>query len=465
MSEQLIVHDRLEMLPVAELIPFAQNARTHSAAQVQQIAASMREFGFTNPILIGDDNGIIAGHGRLLPAETLGLSEVPCIRLSNLSVEQRRAYVIADNKLALNAGWDDELLRLELGALRDEGFDLSLTGFGDSELAELFVGEVDAEGLTDDDALPERADWYVSRSGDVWICGDHRVMCGDSLSVSAVEALCGAEPIDCCWTDPPYNVNYEGSAGKIANDHMPDADFREFLREAFLSAFGVMRPGAPIYVAHADTEGENFRASFREAGFKLSGCLIWVKNSLVLGRSDYQWRHEPILYGWKPGGAHSWYGGRAKTTVTEMADAPFVVMADGSVQIEIGESTLRISGENLQAEELLPSTVRAEKPKRNAEHPTMKPVELVLGQLKNSSKRGDRVLDLFGGSGSTLIACQKSGRKARLMEFDAKFADVIVRRWQQFSGKKAKLEASGETFDALEAKKRADNAKAEEVLS
>jgi DNA modification methylase len=275
-------------------------------------------------------------------------------------------------------------------------------------------------------------------------------MCGDSTSIENVEALCAGTPIDCCWTDPPYNVDYEGSAGKIANDNMEDSQFRQFLLDAFVSAFAVLREGAPIYVAHADTEGLNFRGAFKDAGLKLSGCLIWVKPSLVLGRSDYQWRHEPILYGWKPGAAHSWYGGRAKTTVIDAKDMPFRVMQDGSVQIEIGESTLNITGKNLEVEEVLGSTIRAEKPKKNADHPTMKPVELVLGMLKNSSRRGSTVLDLFGGSGSTLIACQKSGRKARLMEFDPQFVDVIIRRWQDFTGKSAVHEQSGKTFDDLQ---------------
>lgn len=466
MADDLILYDRIERMPIGDLVPYAKNSRTHSDAQISQIVASIQEFGFTNPVLISDAGEIIAGHGRVLAAAAIGMSVVPCVRLSHLSETKRRAYVIADNKLALNAGWDEDLLRLELGALRDLGVDIGVVGFGSDELDALFLGDdVDEDGLTGDDDVPEAAGVLVSRMGDVWVLGDHRVMCGDSTSISAVEELCAGRPIDCCWTDPPYNVNYEGSAGKIANDNLGDSQFREFLRGAFLSAFAVIRPGGPIYVAHADTEGENFRGAFREAGFKLSGCLVWVKNSLVLGRSDYQWRHEPILYGWKPGAAHSWYGGRAKTTVSEMADAPFVVMPDGSVQIEIGESFLHISGADLRVEEVLPSTVRAEKPRRNAEHPTMKPVELVLGQLRNSSKRGDRVLDLFGGSGSTLIACQKSGRKARLMEFDPKFVDVIVRRWQQFSGRKAELLGSDETFDALEAKRRREFEKRREVVA
>lgn len=457
MIEQAIPYENIERIALETLVPYARNARTHSEAQVAQIAASIREFGFTNPVLVAGDNTIIAGHGRVMAARKLGLDVVPCLRLAHLTDAQRRTYILADNKLALNAGWDDELLALELGGLRDEGYDLGMTGFSVEEIDTLLLGDddVDEQGLTDDDEAPAVQADYVSRLGDVWILGDHRVMCGDSTSIDDVEKLCAGVPVDCCWTDPPYNVNYQGTAGKIANDNMKDGDFRQFLQDAFVSAFAVMREGAPMYIAHADTEGYNFRGAFRDAGFKLSGCLIWVKPSLVLGRSDYQWRHEPILYGWKPGAAHSWYGGRAKTTVIEAEDMPFRVMSDGSVQIEVGESTLRISGESLQVEELLGTTIRVEKPKRSAEHPTMKPIDLVLGMLKNSSQRGDVVLDLFGGSGSTLIACQKSGRKARLMEFDPRFADVIVRRWQEFTGRKAHLEATGDAFDALKAKREA----------
>jgi len=444
------ISSKIELIKSDVLIPYARNSRTHNDEQVQQIAASIREFGFTNPILISEDNDIIAGHGRLLAAQLLAIDEVPCIRLSHLTEAQRKAYVIADNKLALNAGWDDELLALELSELREDGFDLGLTGFSDDELDILLHDDdLDEEGLVDDDQVPDTAKEYVSKPGDVWLLGDHRVMCGDSTSLDDVQKLVGERAIDCCWTDPPYNVDYEGSAGKIANDNMEDSEFRQFLTDAFVSAFAVMREGAPMYIAHADTEGYNFRGAFKDAGFKLSGCLVWVKPALVLGRSDYQWRHEPILYGWKPGAAHSWYGGRNKTTVFDAEDMPYLIDADGGVQIDVGGGVLRISGENLQVEELVGSTIRAEKPKKSAEHPTMKPVDLVLGMLKNSSKRGDTVLDLFGGSGSTMIACQKSGRHARLMEFDPKFCDVIVRRWQEFTGKKATLEGTKKTFDGV----------------
>lgn len=450
-----ILPANIEHLGLDRLVPYARNARTHTETQVAEIAASMREFGFTNPVLISDADDIIAGHGRVLAARKLGLEVVPCIRLSHLSEAQRRAYVLADNKLAEKAGWDDELLRLELGDLADLGFDLALTGFDKSDLDALMLGDddVDAEGLTGDDDAPGLKGDPVSRPGDIWILGDHRVMCGDSTSIEAVEALCAGQLVDCVWTDPPYNVAYETKAGKIDNDNLEDGAFRQFLLDAYGSAWALMKPGAAIYVAHADTEGLNFRSAFREVGFKLSGCLIWRKNALVLGRSDYQWRHEPILYGWKPGAAHRWFGGRAQTTVHEFEHAPFVVAEDGSVQIEIGESVLRISGADLKVEELVGTVVNAEKPRRSADHPTMKPVELILPMVKNNSRRGDLVLDLFGGSGSTLIACQKAGRKARLMEFDPGYCDVIVRRWQEWTGRVAHLEAGGETFEALAAKR------------
>ncbi len=442
--------DKIVRRKVASLVPYARNARTHSEEQVAQIAASIREFGWTVPVLLDEADGIIAGHGRILAARKLGIDEVPCMVAVGWSDAQRRAYVIADNKLALNAGWDEALLGLELGELRDAGFDLQLTGFDGEELDLLLSQEEAAQpGLTDDDAVPDVRGPVVSALGDVWILGDHRVMCGDSTNLASVEALCAGE-VDACWTDPPYNVAYETKAGKIQNDNLGDAEFRQFLRDAFVSAFAVLRKGGAIYVAHADTEGYNFRGAFLEAGFKLSGCLVWVKNSLVLGRSDYQWRHEPILYGWKPGAPHRWFGGRAKTTVFEAEDVPFVVMPDGSVQIEAGSSTLRISGTDLHVEEFVGSTIRVEKPKKSADHPTMKPVELVLDMLKNSSRRGDVVLDLFGGSGSTLIACHKSGRKARLMEFEPRYADVIIRRWQEFTGQHAVLEETGALFSEVE---------------
>ncbi|WIY52447.1 site-specific DNA-methyltransferase [Devosia sp. YIM 151766] len=449
---------KIEMLAVADLVPYARNARTHPEWQIAQIAASIAEFGFANPILCGRDRVIIAGHGRLLAAERLGLETVPVIVLDHLDERQRRALVIADNKIAENAGWDEELLRQELATLREDGFDLDIVGFSETELEEILGGLDDAgepPALGDPDHVPEVQKRPVSQRGNVWLLGAHRVMCGDSTSKADMATLCGSELVDACWTDPPYNVDYEGSAGKIQNDNMASSDFRRFLVEAFGATASVMKKGGPIYVAHADTEGQNFRAAFKDAGFKLSGCLVWVKPSLVLGRSDYQWRHEPILYGWKVGGPHKWYGGRTRTTVIEDQRPPLRIMPDGTLQIDIGGQVIIVSGEKLAVETLDQSVLRADKPARNAEHPTMKPVGLILEMLENSTKRGDLVLDPFGGSGSTLIACHGAGRSARLMELDEKFADVIVRRWQEYTGLEARLEEDDRTFDVVEAQCKA----------
>lgn len=440
----------VRLIQVEQLVPYARNARTHPDWQIDQIAASIREFGFINPILIGDDSVLVAGHGRLLAAQRLGMTKVPAIVLAHLSPAQRRALVIADNKIAENAGWDEELLRSELAALHGEGFELDVIGFSEAELDDLLgdlVEDADPPAqLGDPDFVPEAPPKSVSERGDVWVLGPHRVMCGDSTSVADVQAMC-AGPIDACWTDPPYNVNYEGAAGKIANDNLAEHDFAKFLTAAFKAAFKVMKPGAPIYVAHSETEGVAFRSAFAAAGYKLSGCLIWVKPSLVLGRSDYQWRHEAILYGWKPGAAHPWYGGRKQTTVREGTVMPLRAMPDGTLQVDVANRTFVVSGQNLSIEAFDGSIIRAERPARNAEHPTMKPVALILEMLENSTKPGDRVLDLFGGSGSTLIACHKVGRVARLMELDQHYCDVIVERWQTYTGGVARSEADGQTFE------------------
>lgn len=449
----------LEVWPVERLKPYERNARTHDAAQVEKIAASITEFGFTNPILVDSADGIIAGHGRLMAAKRLGLAEVPVIVLDHLSDAQRRAYILADNRLALDAGWDEGLLAAELADLQAEGFDLGLTGFNDDEISGLLDqagGEEDGPAGDEDD-VPDVPPRPVSRRGDVWILGKHRLICGDSTNLSDIERLVADEPVECLWTDPPYNVAYEGTAGSIKNDDMEDGAFRQFLLDAFVCAFTVMKAGGAAYVAHADTEGYNFRGAFRDAGFKLSGCLIWRKNSLVLGRSDYQWQHEPILYGWKEGAAHRWYGARNKTTMVEFEGGLFEQIGDRQYQITIGEQTLIVEGDNLTVREARPSVITEEKPKRNAEHPTMKPVPLIERFLLNSTKTGDTVLDLFGGSGSTLIACEKLGRRARLCELDEKFVDVIVRRWQEYTGKAGRLESTGQKFDDLAVARLAAN--------
>lgn len=383
------------------LIPYARNSRTHSDGQVAQIAASIKEFGFTNPVLIDEEDGIIAGHGRVKAAELLRQSEVPCIILRGLTKTQKQAYVIADNKMAMNAGWDTNMLSLEMQDLKAMEFDLDLIGFNNDELEALLNSEiVPEEGLTDPDEVPENVDTKC-KPGDLWILGNHKLLCGDSTNLEDVEKLMGGAKGDMVWTDPPYNVNYEGKTNdalKIKNDSMEDGKFREFLRTVFANMSVLSNPGAAIYVAHADSEGYNFRGAIVETGWLLKQCLIWVKSALVMGRQDYHWKHEPILYGWKDGASHNWYSDRKQTTVLNF-----------------------------------------DRPNRNADHPTMKPVELVEYCMGNSSLPKDVVLDLFGGSGTTMIAAERLGRSSRLMEIDPRYCDVIIRRWENFTGLTAEL--------------------------
>lgn len=448
--------DQIEHLPTETLIPYARNSRTHSPEQVDAVAASIREFGFTNPVLIDANNTIIAGHGRVMAAQKLGMSAVPCIRLSHLSDTQRRAYVIADNKLAEQAGWNLSVLRREVEDLMAESFDLDLLGFDDEELKEM-MGDSGLNGGTGnadpDDAppLPKKA---TSKDGDIWALGLHRVVCGDSTDASNLARLMAGGQADMCWTDPPYNVAYETQAGKIANDDLGDSEFKSFLLKLFSAAIAVMKPGGAIYVAHADTEGLNFRSAFSDAGFKLSGCLIWRKDSLVLGRSDYQWQHEPILYGWKPGAAHRWFGGRKQTTVTDYASdgSVFRQRVDGRYEISLGDRVLLVDGD-VHVEELLPSVFLEAKPKRSEGHPTMKPVALIDRMLRNNAKKGHVILDVCGGSGSTLMACETLGMRGRLSELSPAYVDVIVKRWQDFTGKQATLESTGQTFEEVAAQR------------
>jgi site-specific DNA-methyltransferase (adenine-specific) len=392
---------QVEKVSIEKLIPYARNARTHDEAQVSQIAASIKEFGFNNPILISDDYSIIAGHGRLAAARKLGLAEVPVIRLSHLSDTQRKAYVLADNRLALNAGWDNDLLKLELIELKAEDVDLEMLGFSVEELDGLLNALEPTEGLTDEDAVPEPPEEPITKPGDIWILGKHRLMCGDSTSIDHLEKLCNGRQVDMWLTDPPYNVAYEGKtkdALTIKNDSMSDDTFRQFLRDAYTAADAVMKAGAVFYIWHADSEGYNFRGAAQDAGWKVRQCLIWKKSTMVMGRQDYHWKHEPCLYGWKEGAGHLWSADRKQTTILEF-----------------------------------------DKPSRNGEHPTMKPVALFEYQMLNNTKGGDIVLDSFGGSGTTLVAAEKNGRVAYLMELDPKYCDVIVKRWEEFTGKKAEL--------------------------
>jgi site-specific DNA-methyltransferase (adenine-specific) len=399
--------DQLEAIQIDALIPYARNSRTHSDGQIAQIASSIKEFGFTNPVLIDGGGGIIAGHGRVLAARKLGMSEVPCIRLDHLTEAQKRAYVIADNRLALNSGWDTEMLKVEFADLQELGFDLELTGFDLDEIKEL-LAPVGAEGLTDPDDAPPLPEHPRTVPGDIWVMGKHRLLCGDSTSMDDLAKLTDGQLVDMWLTDPPYNVAYEGKTKEaltIKNDEMGDDQFRQFLRDAYTAADTVMKPGAVFYIWHADSEGYNFRGAAQDAGWKVRQCLIWKKSSMVMGRQDYHWKHEPCLYGWKEGAGHLWAADRKQTTILEF-----------------------------------------EKPSRNGEHPTMKPVALFEYQLLNNTKGGDQVLDSFGGSGTTLIAAEKNGRVARIMELDPKYCDVIVKRWQDFTGKIATHAETGEPF-------------------
>jgi DNA modification methylase len=399
----------IQQRAVTDLIPYIANSRTHSDAQVAQIAASIKEFGWTNPILVSGDDSIIAGHGRLMAARKLGMEEVPVIVLDHLSKSQQRALVIADNQLALNAGWNMDMLKAEIEDLQLEDFDLNILGFDDKFLDGLLEPEPTA-GLTDEDAVPEVPETPKTVLGDVWVLGNHRLMCGDSTSIDALQKLTEGSLVDMWLTDPPYNVAYEGGTKEkltIQNDSMGDNDFRQFLRDAYVAADTVMKPGAVFYIWHADLEGYNFRGAAKDAGWQVRQCLVWKKSSLVMGRQDYHWQHEPCLYGWKEGAAHLWATDRKQTTILEF-----------------------------------------NKPSRNGEHPTMKPVELFEYQMLNNTKGADIVLDSFGGSGTTIIAAEKHGRYGRLMELDPKYCDVIIKRWQDFSGKQAVHAETGETFNA-----------------
>ena len=397
--------------PVDRLIPYVRNARTHSDEQVAQIAASIAEFGWTNPIIAGSDGIIIAGHARLQAARKLGMSEVPVIVLDHLTATQRRALVLADNQLALNAGWNAEMLRVELEDIKTDGFNLELIGFTAEELDTILLGpEETSEGLTDEDAVPETPETAVTVPGDVWIMGDHRLLCGDATQLDAVEKVLDGGLADMAFLDPPYNVNYGASKhSKIANDNLGDA-FEQFLRDSCVNVLAVTK-GA-IYICMSSSEIHTLQRVFREAGGHWSTFVIWAKNTFTLGRSDYQRQYEPILYGWKEGVDHFWCGARDQ----------------GDVWL-------------------------IKKPHVNDLHPTMKPVELVERAIRNSSKGRDTVLDPFGGSGTTMIACEKAGRQARLIELEPKYCDVIVRRVQEFSGKNALLESDGRVFNEVAAER------------
>lgn len=459
----------VEEISIGDVRPSPHNSRLHSDDQVRDIAASIREFGWTVPLLIDETGTLLAGHGRLRAAQLLQQATVKCIRKVGLTDHQKRAYVIADNKLAQGSEWDEKLLSMELRELLAADFNVGVIGFDDAELNLLLRDAATPEdrgsvAWSDADSVPEAPaeEAVVTQPGDVWLMGRHRLMCGDSCNPVDMQRLC-IEKVDLWLTDPPYNVNYEGGGSKrlkIKNDHMPDKAFRKFLAAAYGSASEVMKPGAAFYVWHADSEGYNFRGAAQDVGWPVRQCLIWRKNSLVLGRQDYHWQHEPCLYGWKPGAAHKWFGGRKLTTLQDVGSPPpFAQQEDGRWAVQFGNRVLLIDAD-AAAEELAPGVLHEAKPARNAAHPTMKPVALFEQQMMNSTALGDTVLDSFGGSGTTVIAAQRSGRIARLMELDPRYCDVIIRRWQDFVGAEATLEATGETFGAVDARRHAVEAAA-----
>ena len=379
----------MQLIPLWKLVPYVNNARTHSPEQLAKLRSSLREFGFINPVIIDRDFNVIAGHGRIAAAKEEGMEEVPCVFVDYLTEAQKKAYILADNRMALDAGWDEELLRIEIESLQGADFDVSLTGFGEDEIADLFAGDGEKDVKDDDfdlSAALEKAA-FVER-GDIWTVGRHRLVCGDATSAEDVAALMDGKKANLIVTDPPYNVAFRSGSGlSIQNDSMENGEFYTFLYNSFQNMAEHLEKGGAAYVFHADTEGLNFRKAFVDAGFHLAGVCIWVKNSLVLGRSDYQWQHEPVLYGFLKNGKHPWYSDRKQTTIWNY-----------------------------------------DKPKRNKNHPTSKPLDLLGYPICNSSQENAIVLDTFGGSGSTMMACEQTNRICHMMELDEKYASVILRR-------------------------------------
>ena len=379
----------MQLISIDRLIPYVNNARTHSAEQIIKLRSSLREFGFVNPIIIDREFNVIAGHGRLMAAKEEGINEVPCVFADFLSESQKKAYILADNRMAMDAGWDEELLKIEMEELQNLGYDLGYTGFDEKELADLF-------GINDNEVKDDEFDLTAAlekasfvEKGDVWFVGKHKLMCGDATSSEDVAKLMEDKKANLILTDPPYNVAFKSSDGlTIQNDSMKNNDFYEFLFSSFKNMAEHLENGGAAYIFHADTEGLNFRKAFINAGFHLAGCCIWVKDSLVLGRSDYQWQHEPVLYGFMQNGKHPWYSDRKQTTIWNF-----------------------------------------NKPKKNSNHPTSKPLDLLAYPINNSTQANAIVIDTFGGSGSTLMACEQMNRICYTMELDEKYASVILRRY------------------------------------
>lgn len=447
----VVMNLRVENKKITDLKPAPYNPRLDlqpGDPDYEKLKRSIQEFGLVEPIVFNERTGyVVGGHQRLKVLQDLGWSEVP-VSVVDLDLEKEKALNVALNKI--EGDWDNFKLKELLEELDTGAFDITITGFDEEEIEDLmtqFYVEEETEVKEDNfdpDKAAEEVEEPITKPGDVWLLGRHRLMCGDSTNIDDVLRLMGGKQADMIFTDPPYNVDYEGSNGKkIKNDNMEDSAFYQFLYDAFVAMYTVLKEGGPIYVCHADSEGLNFRKAFKDAGFLMKQCLIWVKNSLVLGRQDYHWKREPILYGWKPGAAHAWYGGRKQDTVVE-EDVDLVIQKEcdhfvlsfsngiKSVMVKVPSYEIVFSGDDSDS-----TTWRIEKPKKNADHPTMKPIALCARAIQNSSKPGELVLDPFGGSGSTLIACEQTGRTCFTMEFDPVYADVIVKRWEEFTGQKA----------------------------
>lgn len=417
---------KIENVDINLLIPYANNAKIHDKKQIEKIKASIQEFGFVSPCLIDKDFNIIAGHGRVLAAKELKFEKLPCVFIEGLTEAQRRAYILADNRLSELGQWDYEMIASELLELSDDGFEIDLTGFtiDDTILDSEPVSDVIDKSMKD---YIDSIDKSITKQGQIWQLGDHRLMIGDSTQIEQVLDLLGGGSIDLLVTDPPYNVNVESENGlKIENDNMSNDDFEQFLYSCFSNAAAVMKSGAAFYIWHADSNGYVFRKAAIDSGLDIKENLIWVKQHFTLGRQDYQWMHEPCLYGWKPGASHYFSEKRNISTIIKSFDR----LKDAKL-----EDYQRFYEELKES-----STVQFyNKPLVDDLHPTMKPIELIEKQIKNSSREGENVLDLFGGSGTTLLACEKLNRKCLMMEYDPKYADVIIQRWEEMTNKKAKL--------------------------
>ena len=420
---------KLERIQLKDIKPYENNAKIHTPEQIGQIIKSIQDCGFNDPIAVDENNMIIEGHGRYMALQQMGETEVDCIRLEGMTEEQKRAYIHIHNQLTLNTGFDLDILEQELKTI--EGIDMSFFGFDmDFEIDSDFSFDDGEKAQSELEAVAAAKEPRAKR-GQLWQLGRHRLMVGDSTSAADVNKLTGGASMDLCVTDPPYNVNYEGTAGKIENDNMEDQAFYTFLLDFYRQMLRALKPGGGFYIFHADSEGLNFRGALQEAGGQVKQNLIWVKNSLVLGRQDYQWKHEPILYGWKEGAGHYFVNDRCQTTVFESLPDPESMTRDELLQYALALQSRLDS---------VPSTIiRHNRPSRSELHPTMKPVSLCAKLIQNSSKRGDKVIDFFGGSGSTLMACEETGRDCYAMELDTKYADVIITRWEEATGEKAVL--------------------------